>query len=297
MNPAPEAEISTSQPYTFQSFLLKDFALFPHFSVRSLKNFSPFSIFSIKVSPFCPSFFIPRLLSSLCVAMAAEPQVEGNSILPCQTLYVTNLNEKIKKVPLRKALLEAFSTHGRVIEIVALRGNKLRGQAWVSFEHIESATNAMAKFQGHPFFEKPIRINYAKSKSDIVAKKDGTYKPREKRKREEASDVKASATTAGSSAAPSVAKPNKIPSASDPNAQIIPSNTLFAENLPKDCDDADLSILFKQHTGFKEVRMVPGKEGIAFIEFENEHCATIALQALNGFKLTPTNAMSLTYRL
>ena len=76
---------------------------------------------------------------------------------------------------------------------------------------------------------------------------------------------------------------------------LIPPNILFAQNLPSDCGDTALSVLFKMYAGFKEVRMIPGKEGIAFIEFEDEHRATVALSALNGFKLTRTDAMSLSY--
>ena len=56
----------------------------------------------------------------------------------------------------------------------------MRGQAWVCFDTVEAATNAMAKFQGHPFFDKPVRIQYAKNKSDIAAKKDGSYVAKEK---------------------------------------------------------------------------------------------------------------------
>ena len=223
----------------------------------------------------------------------------ADSILPCETIYVSNLNDKIKKAPLRKALNEAFSQFGKVVEIVALRGDKLRGQAWVSFDSIESATNAMAKFQGHPFFDKPMRITYAKCKSDIVSKKDGTFKPREKRKREEPAAPPAAAAAApeGSATAQKAQAPSATDSAAAPPAEVnlIPSNILFAQNLPSDCGDMALSVLFKVHAGFKEVRMIPGKEGIAFIEFEDEHRATIALSALNGFKLTPTDAMSLSY--
>ena len=67
---------------------------------------------------------------------------------PCQTQYINNLNEKVKKAPLKKALYEAFSQFGRVLEIVTTRGEKMRGQAWICFESVEAATNAMAKFQG-----------------------------------------------------------------------------------------------------------------------------------------------------
>ncbi|XP_042407936.1 U1 small nuclear ribonucleoprotein A-like [Zingiber officinale] len=37
--------------------------------------------------------------------------------------------------------------------------------------------------QGFPFYAKPMRIQYAKTKSDIIAKADGTFVPRERRKR------------------------------------------------------------------------------------------------------------------
>jgi U2 small nuclear ribonucleoprotein B'' len=58
-------------------------------------------------------------------------------------------------------------------------------KAWICFESIDAATNAMAQFQGHPFFDKPIRIAFAKSKSDVVAKRDGSFKPREVKPKKE----------------------------------------------------------------------------------------------------------------
>jgi RNA recognition motif-containing protein len=76
---------------------------------------------------------------------------------------------------------------------------------------------------------------------------------------------------------------------------MTPSSILFAQNLPVDCTDVALSMLFKVHNGFKEVRMVNGKPGIAFVEFEDEFKASTALQSLNGFKLTPTDSMALSY--
>jgi len=211
-------------------------------------------------------------------------------IPPSQTLYVKNLNEKIKKQPLKKALYQAFSQFGKIIEIVACRGLKLRGQAWICFETVEAATNAMAKMQNHPFFDKPMQIFYSKNKSDVVARKDGTYKPREKRRREPAPTQQ---QPAAEGSAPTAASNGQAARPVDLNAP--PSNVLFAQNLPEDCNDAMLTLLFKVHGGFKEVRMVPGKKGLAFVEFEHEHQATTALQSLNGFKLTPTVSMHLSY--
>lgn len=47
--------------------------------------------------------------------------------------------------------------------------------------------------------------------------------------------------------------------------------------------------------GFKEVRLVPGRADIAFVEFENDTQSAAAREALQGFKITPTNAMMITY--
>ena len=44
-----------------------------------------------------------------------------------------------------------------------------------------------------------------------------------------------------------------------------------------------------------ETRMVEVRPGIAFVEFENEMQATTALQGLQDFKITPTNAIAITY--
>lgn len=47
---------------------------------------------------------------------------------PNQTIYIKNINEKIKKDVLKKQLYMLFSQYGRVKQIVACKGIKLRGQ-------------------------------------------------------------------------------------------------------------------------------------------------------------------------
>jgi len=74
-----------------------------------------------------------------------------------------------------------------------------------------------------------------------------------------------------------------------------PNKILFVENLPEDCSDIRLSMLFQQYPGFKEVRMVQGKAGIAFVEFDAETDAGVAMNALQHFKLTPTSLMVVSY--
>ncbi|KAF6836870.1 RNA binding domain protein [Colletotrichum plurivorum] len=98
-------------------------------------------------------------------------------IPPNQTLYVTNLpSSKIQKDDLRAELYLLFSTYGPVLDIVAMKTMKMRGQAHITFRDIQTATQAMRSLEGFEFLDRPMTIQYAKSKSDFVAKLDGTYK-------------------------------------------------------------------------------------------------------------------------
>jgi len=74
-----------------------------------------------------------------------------------------------------------------------------------------------------------------------------------------------------------------------------PNNILFLENLPPECNEMMLSMLFQQYPGFKEVRLVPGKAGIAFVEFTTEGQAGVAMNGLQGFKVTAEHSMRITY--
>lgn len=119
----------------------------------------------------------------------------------------------------------------------------------------------------------------------ISDKKNGN-RPREKRKRVE--EVKTNEKKQ---------KTNKgqMKQLSMQSAHNIPNNILFVQNLPDATTDMMLSMLFQQFPGFREVRMVESRPGIAFIEFENEHQAGMALNGLQGFHISPTNAMHVSY--
>lgn len=56
-----------------------------------------------------------------------------------------------------------------------------------------------------------------------------------------------------------------------------------------------LQAIFVMAPGFREVRLAPGGRGIAFIEFENEIQAGIALRQYGGMQLTQTAVLHLTY--
>ncbi|CAH0475469.1 unnamed protein product [Peronospora belbahrii] len=210
---------------------------------------------------------------------------------PNHTLYLNNLNDKIKADRTKATLYATFSQYGKILEIVMGRARRLRGQAWVTFDDIASASNALRAVNGSILFEKPVVIHFAKEKADVIARREGTFVPREKRKREpklvQEQTTKKQVGENNSSVTAVVAPP--------PLAQNVPNKILFLQALPDSCNKDMLSVLFKQYQGFKEVRMVPGKKGLAFVEFGNEAQAAIALQGLFGFKLTPTDALRVSF--
>lgn len=57
---------------------------------------------------------------------------------------------------LKKALYAIFSQFGQILDIVALKTLKMRGQAFVIFKEINSATSALRAMQGFPFYDKPM---------------------------------------------------------------------------------------------------------------------------------------------
>ena len=57
---------------------------------------------------------------------------------------------------LKKSLYAIFSQFGQILDIVALKTLKMRGQAFVIFKDINSGTNALRSMQGFPFYDKPM---------------------------------------------------------------------------------------------------------------------------------------------
>ena len=69
-------------------------------------------------------------------------------LLPCQTLYIKNLPEKASKDLMKKSLHALFTPVGKVLDVTIFRTKDLRGQAWVSFDNVQAATEAINKMQG-----------------------------------------------------------------------------------------------------------------------------------------------------
>ena len=201
------------------------------------------------------------------------------------TVYVNNLNEKVKVEELKLALETVFCKFGKILEVQANKALRRRGQAWVVFDVAASAERCIAEMQGFNFYEKPMRLAFAKAKSDVIAKRDGTYKPREsiisrppKRKQSEALGGEAPRQSNGKRAraeAQVEVKPDIKSSAP------LPNRVLFVEDLGSEVQTADVRGLFDAAQGFQDVRLVPGR-GVAFVDFENDYVAGMALSAAQG---------------
>lgn len=61
-----------------------------------------------------------------------------------------------KFVELKKSLFHVFSQYGKVLEIMANKTLKMRGQAFIVFEDVASSTRALREMQGFDFYKKPM---------------------------------------------------------------------------------------------------------------------------------------------
>jgi len=240
--------------------------------------------------------------------------VRYGDIPPNQTLYVNNLNEKIKIPDLKCTLLELFSAYGEVIDIVAAGSLKKKAQAFIIFRDISCATNALRALQGFVFLDKPMRIAYSRTKSDTVALEDGTFKPRATI---EAQKVEVKKVPPPQVMRPKLGTPASLPpqnrGGSAPAAapkfmphpgagaaptsgsgEGQPSNVLFVENLPQEVNQMMLTMLFRQYPGFQEARLIKGRN-VAFIEYADELQAGIAKHGLQGFMVTPDMALKIQF--
>ncbi|AEO66762.1 7f1b51ba-4038-4b77-b0e8-e043fb1038a4 [Thermothielavioides terrestris] len=228
---------------------------------------------------------------------------------PIATVYVRNLEERVKPEPLKQALRAVFSEYGNVIDIVAKTNLKAKGQAFVVFDKPESALAAIEEVQGFELFEKPMQVALARTRSDATVMLHGTEEEFDAHKRrrmaekdkkkalesaEEQKRLKRPMPGAGAEVGARPAKNARGaglkatgagPAAVVPDEYLPPNRILFVQNLPDDFDKDALTAIFGHFEGFREVRTVPGRSGIAFVEYETEAGAITAKENTAGMAL------------
>ena len=76
----------------------------------------------------------------------------------CAFRAPSNLTRIIEVV---RGLFSVFSPFGKVVDVVATKIYKLRGQAWIVFDSSVDAEKAMNSLQGFTFYDKPLVRRYA----------------------------------------------------------------------------------------------------------------------------------------
>ncbi|KAJ1331890.1 U2 small nuclear ribonucleoprotein B'' [Microdochium nivale] len=244
------------------------------------------------------------------------------------SVYVRNLEERVKPEPLKEALTAVFSDYGTIVDIVAKTNLKAKGQAFVVFDNAESAAKAVDEIQGFELFEKPMILALARTRSDATVLSTGDkdefeqhqrrrLAEKDKKKALEAAEEQkrlkraAAAASANNAADPSGAQQPPKSTARGaglkstapqvntvvPDEYLPPNKILFIQNLPDDYGVESLTAVFSRFEGFREVRMVPGRKGIAFVEYEAEAGAITAKENTAGMALADgAKLMKVTYQ-
>ncbi|EKJ74987.1 hypothetical protein NXS19_007638 [Fusarium pseudograminearum] len=230
--------------------------------------------------------------------MASESQIS--------TVYVQNLEERVKLETLVDALRTIFSEFGNVVDIVAKKNLRAKGQAFIVYDNAESAQEAIEEINGFDLFDKPMKLALARSRSDKTVELTGSQEElenhkrhrqaeKDKRKAEEAAEEQRQSNKRASGATDNrpakVAKSSGLKSTSAAAATSVldeflpPNKILFVQNFPEDYDVEALTSVFGRFEGLREVRLVPTRRGIAFIEYETEQGAITAKENTAGLNL------------
>lgn len=230
-----------------------------------------------------------------------------------------NLEERVKPEPLKQALHAIFSEYGNIIDIVAKTNLKAKGQAFVVFDKPESALAAVEEVHGFELFDKPMQVSLARTRSDAtviatgneeefdahkrrrMAEKDKKMALAEEQKRLKrpmpAAEAAVGARPAKNARGAGLKSTGAGPAAVVPDEYLPPNRILFVQNLPDDFGKDDLTGIFGRFEGFREVRTVPGRSGIAFVEYEAESGAITARENTAGMSLNNgEKIMKVTYQ-
>ena len=87
----------------------------------------------------------------------------------------------MKKVEVLRQIYTLASTYGKVIDIMVSKAPKLRGQAFVTFKEIADATSAIKRLQGFPFYDKPLRVAFARREGTMITQAKKYNAPKDER--------------------------------------------------------------------------------------------------------------------
>jgi len=200
----------------------------------------------------------------------------------------------VKKEELRAQLYALFSTYGKIIDVVAQKGAKKRGQAFVVFRDLAGATSALRSLDGELFYDKKMQIEYARTSSHATLRQqDPNFVPPKLNQTMNAKKIKATGKVTVSHAendqrkrereddaavggpegkkrreaegddmevddddeGASKATSNVQTAPPIPSVPLLPSAILLCQNLPAEVTDDVLAVLFQQYSGFQGTKL------------------------------------------
>ena len=84
-----------------------------------------------------------------------------------------------------------------------------------------------------------------------------------------------------------------IPISSGPDV-LLPNRILFIQNIPPS-GSFNLSELFRKYPGFLDLRTIPNRPDVAFVEYETEAQAGTARQILDKTEIIPGNFLRVSF--
>lgn len=236
----------------------------------------------------------------ISLVSAAAPVEVGQ---PNCTLYIQNLPEKpnpLKHLP--PLLTDLFSPFGTLKKQPIVRnGLRWNGQAWIIFERQEDAEKAIKALQGTRVWGKSMVIRYARFKSDCVVKEVGGEDALEAEKKIREADrieraknprvTRRQLLTRLMSSNPTAMQSISI---SGPDV-LLPNRILFIQNIPPSLPPTTLPDLFRRYPGFHDLRSVPNRPDVAFVEYENEAQAGAARQILDKTEIVPGQVIRVSF--
>ena len=216
----------------------------------------------------------------------------------CETLYIKNLNEKIKIDELKEALNKEFSQYGEIIEIRVRNTIRLKGQAFISFKTKEQSSKAKKNLNDKLFLNKKLIIEFAKTPSDSILLLQGKLTENQKkikdlsRKRNRDEFYENFKQKIEQEKNNNITNNEMIINTKDSNENEISikinpeevNKSLFVQGLNNSVTNQKLIELFNSISGFKEVKYFPTK-GICFVEYDTIENATNALLKYDKFDL------------
>ena len=217
-----------------------------------------------------------------------------NQLQPIETLYVRNLNERIRIEKLKDELSVIFRKFGPCT-VIAMKGIRRKGQAWIVFDSVESSERALQALQGQTLHGKQMEISFSCNDSHETLIRKGLQVKRKVSEPSDDPEVKRGralpAVDNFFSAAEPVARPTDKTSAGT-RPYIPPNRVLLVENLPEKIGISEIESLFNVYAGFVEVRSIPGRK-MAFVEFTDDHRSQVPLNKLNGFEFRDGSRISI----